>query len=48
MFGSLCGVELHLNTLTFSYTIPPTERVPAVVFLERAPARVVASVMVAM
>ena len=49
MFGSFCGgAELHLNTLTFSYTIPPSERVPAIVFLERPPARVVASVMVAM
>jgi hypothetical protein len=47
MFGSLCGRTLRLHTLTFSYTIPPTVRVPAVVFLPAAPERVLATVQVA-
>ena len=47
MAGDLCGGDLHLQTLVFSYTIPPSVRVPAVVFLPRAPQRVIASVMVA-
>jgi hypothetical protein len=47
MFGSLCGGVLHLMTLTFSYTIPPSVRVPTVVFLLRPPERVVATVTVA-
>lgn len=47
MYGDLCDGDLHLQTLVFSYTIPPSERVPAIVFLPRAPERVIASVMVA-
>jgi hypothetical protein len=47
MSGDLCGDTLYLQTLTFSYSIPPSVRVPAVVFLPRAPRRVVSSVMVA-
>lgn len=47
MFGSMCGRTLLLTTLTFSYTIPPTVRVPAVVFLPAPPDRVIASVTVA-
>ena len=47
MFGQMCGDELQLLTLTFSYTIPPSERVPAVVFMLRPPQRVIASVQVA-
>ena len=47
MFGDLCGQDLHLITLTFSYTIPPSVRVPTVVFLPRPPQRVIATVNVA-
>jgi hypothetical protein len=47
MFGGLCGDILHLMTVTFSYTIPPSVRVPALVFLSRPPERVVATVTVA-
>lgn len=47
MFGDLCGGVLRLTTLTFSYTIPPSVPVPAIVFLPRPPARVVATVTVA-
>ena len=47
MFGSICGRTLLLTTLTFSYTIPPTVRVPAVVFLPAPPERVIATVTVA-
>lgn len=47
MGGDLCGGDLHIGSLTFSYTIPPSVPVPAVVFLPRAPQRVIATVMVA-
>lgn len=47
MFGDLCGGVLRLMTLTFSYTIPPSVRLPTVVFLPRAPQSVVATVTVA-
>ena len=47
IFGDLCGGVLRLLTLTFSYTIPPSVRVPTVVFLPRPPDRVVATVTVA-
>ena len=47
MFGDLCGDDLHLQTLVFSFTVPPSTKVPAVVFLPRAPKRVIASVLVA-
>lgn len=46
MFGDLCGSILRLMTITFSYTIPPSVPVPAVVFLPRRPERVVATVEV--
>lgn len=48
MFGDLCGDDLFLVTGVFSYTVPPSVRVPAVVFLPRPPKRIWASVMVAM
>lgn len=48
MFGALCGGDLFLVTGVFSYTVPPSVRVPAVVFLPRPPERIWASVHVAM
>jgi hypothetical protein len=44
MLGGLCGGDLLLTTFVFSYTDPPSERVPAVVFLPRPPERIWASV----
>ncbi len=46
MLGDLCGEDLHLQTLVFSYTIPPSVRLPTIVFLPSAPQRVIASVTV--
>jgi hypothetical protein len=46
MYGDLCDGVLRLMALTFSYTIPPSVRVPAVVFLPRPPQSVVATVNV--
>jgi hypothetical protein len=43
MVGDLCGGDLHLQTLTFSYTVPPSVRVPAVVFLPRPPKRIIST-----
>lgn len=48
MFGALCGGDLFLVTGVFSYTVPPSVRVPAVVFLPRPPERIWSSVLVAM
>lgn len=48
MFGALCGGDLFLVTGVFSYTVPPSVRVPAVVFLPRPPERIWSSVYVAM
>ena len=48
MFGALCGGDLFLVTGVFSYTVPPTVRVPAIVFLPRPPERIWAWVEVAM
>jgi len=48
MFGGLCGGDLFLVTGVFSYTVPPSVRVPAVVFLPRPPERIWAWVHVAM
>jgi hypothetical protein len=48
MFGALCGGDLFLVTGVFSYTVPPSVRVPAVVFLPRPPERIWASVYLAM
>lgn len=47
MYGDLCGDDLHLVALVFSYTIPPSVAVPTIVFLPRPPIRVVATVQVA-
>lgn len=48
MIAALCGDDLFLVTHVFSYTVPPSERVPAVVFLPRLPKRIWAWVEVAM
>jgi len=48
MFGALCGGDLFLVTGMFSYTVPPSVRVPAIVFLPRPPERIWASVYLAM
>ena len=48
MFGALCGSDLSLVTGVFSYTIPPSVRVPAVVFLPRPPERIWSWVHLAM
>ena len=48
MFGALCGGDLFLVTGVFSYTVPPSVRVPAIVFLPRLPQRIWAWVDVAM
>jgi hypothetical protein len=47
MLGDMCDGDLHLSTLVFSYTIPPSVRVPAVVFLPRPPRRIFSAVTVA-
>lgn len=46
MEGRLCDADLHLSTLVFSYTIPPSVKVPTIVFLPRRSTRVIASVLV--
>lgn len=48
MLGGLCGGDLLLTTFVFSYTVPPSVRVPAVVFLPRPPERIWASVYLSM
>lgn len=48
MLGGLCGDDLTLVTFVFSNETPPSERVPAVVFLPRRPARIWAWVYLAM
>ena len=48
MIGGLCGGDLMLTTFVFSFTVPPSERVPAIVFLPRPPERIWASVYLAM
>jgi hypothetical protein len=48
MFGALCGGDLFLVTGVFSYSLPPSVRVPAVVFLPRPPERIWSWVDVAM
>jgi hypothetical protein len=47
MIGGMCGGDLILTTFVFSFTDPPSERVPAVVFLPRPPERIWASVYLA-
>jgi hypothetical protein len=48
MIAALCGGDLFLVANVFSYTVPPSVRVPAVVFLPRPPKRIWAWVEVAM
>jgi hypothetical protein len=37
MMGALCGGDLFLVTHVFSYAVPPSVRMPAIVFLPRPP-----------
>jgi hypothetical protein len=48
MMAALCGGDLFLVTHVFSYTVPPSVRVPAIVFLPRRPERIWSWVEVAM
>ena len=48
MIAALCGGDLFLVTHVFSYTVPPSVRVPAIVFLPRPPERIWSWVEVAM
>ena len=48
MIAALCGRDLFLVAHVFSYTVPPSVRVPAIVFLPRPPERIWAWVEVAM
>lgn len=48
MMAGLCDGDLFLVTHVFSYTVPPSVRVPAIVFLPRPPERIWSWVEVAM
>ena len=39
-FAAVCGRDLHVVSLVFSYTIPPSARAPAVLYLTARPQRV--------
>lgn len=48
MVGGMCGGDLMLTTFMYSYTDPPSVRMPAVVFLPRPPERIWASIYLSM